>query len=106
MRLPQTEPLLDWIPYPEGESWRMMHNRIKEFMDSLDSNESESVMLVTHGGPLIALVHIWLELSEEFFSKVSYQFDPCSITVLGINRWGEKTIYKLNDTAHLINLEQ
>jgi len=106
IRQPMTEPLLDWIPYPEGESWRMMHTRIKKFMESLDIDESETVLLVTHGGPLIVLVHIWLELPEEFFSKVSYQFDPCSITRLGINKHGEKTIYNLNDTAHLTKLMQ
>ncbi len=28
IKIPLTEPVLDWIPYPEAESWNMMHLRV------------------------------------------------------------------------------
>ena len=45
----------------------------------------------------------WLKLPEE--AKFSFEFSNCSITELNINDWGERTIVKLNDTSHLVNLE-
>jgi len=49
----------------------------------------------------VAIVHWWLNLGEELWPRISFDFEPASITKLTVNRWGEKTISKLNDTSHL-----
>jgi probable phosphoglycerate mutase len=38
LRLPMTEPLWDWIPFPGGESWRMMKNRVYSFMNAINND--------------------------------------------------------------------
>ena len=35
---PMTRPTLDWVPYPEAESWRMMENRVFKCMDQISKN--------------------------------------------------------------------
>ena len=101
MRHPLTEPVMDWIPYPEAESWRMLHNRVVAFMDSIRM-QNNLTLIVAHSMVIVSIIHWWLEFTEDIITRVSYDIDPCSITRLTINSWGEKTISKLNDTGHLL----
>ena len=103
LELPMTEPLLDWIPYPGGESWRMMKNRVYSFMNAINNDGHGTVIIVSHGMTMIVLVFWWLKLPEE--AKISFEFSNCSITELNINERGERTIVKLNDTSHLVSLD-
>ncbi|CAH1222228.1 2,3-bisphosphoglycerate-dependent phosphoglycerate mutase [Paenibacillus plantiphilus] len=100
LALPMTEPIIDWIPYPNAESWRMMHTRLSNFMDKIALDNNEVVIIVSHSNAIIALIHWWLSFPPEMFNR-SFDIQPCSITHLRINEWQEKTIAKLNDTAHL-----
>lgn len=99
--LPMTEPRIDWIHYPNAESWRKMNDRVFEFMSLLDKEMAENIVIVTHRGIILAIIDWWLELNEHYINKISYDIDPCSITYLRINKWGEKTISKMNDTSHI-----
>jgi broad specificity phosphatase PhoE len=106
LQLPETFPLIDWVPYDQAESWRMMTDRVMGFLDSVAREDrSESLMLVSHANALVAVVHWWLRLVEAHWSTISYDFDCASISELTTNRWGERTITRLNDTAHLQGLK-
>ena len=98
---PMTQPALDWIPYPEAESWRMMTNRLFKCMDQLSRNTSGIGVVVSHGNAGIAIIQWWLKLAESCRSGISFELDPCSISHLSVNSYGERTIVKLNDTCHL-----
>lgn len=101
IRSPITDPIMDWIPYPEAESWRMLHDRAVTFMDTIRADHN-IVLLVAHSLVIVSVIHWWLEFTEDIITRVSFDIDPCSITRLRINKWGEKTISKLNDTSHLL----
>lgn len=98
---PISEPLMDWIHYPNAESWRSFNNRVFEFMNGIEQASYETVVVVSHKRTIVSLIHWWLEFSEEYIKKVSFDIEPCSITYLRVNKWEEKTISKLNDTLHL-----
>jgi len=100
--LARSEPLMDWVHYPNAESWRSFNKRVFEFMKAIEQESTETVLIVSHRRTIMAIIHWWLEFSEDYIKKVSFDIDPCSITVLRINKWGEKTITKLNDTAHVM----
>jgi len=100
--IPITTPLVDWTPYPGAESWRMMSVRVNAFMESL-SPEQETTLLVMHGGSGNAAICWWLGLGIGE-TNIAFDLEPCSISRFAINSWGERTIYKLNDTQHLITL--
>lgn len=99
--IPLVEPIWDWQPYPNAESWRMFNNRVTQFMNRIDESSKELVVIVTHGGTAIPIINWWLGLEEEQQKNISFDMSPCSLTHLRINEWGENTIKKLNDTSHL-----
>lgn len=98
---PITEPAWDWIPYPNAESWRIFNRRVFDFMDRMEASSEERVVIVTHSGTAIAIICWWLELEEAYKRNISFDISIGSISRLRINESGEKTIAKLNDTAHL-----
>lgn len=107
---PITAPVCDWVPYPEGESWRMMSTRVRRFMYRVAKEESDVMLIVTHGNSGAAIIDWWLGLEIGAHVSISYDLDPCSITHLVTRRWTlpnhgtfeEKIISRLNDTAHLV----
>lgn len=101
VKCPVASPIADWAPYPQAESWRMLVDRVRRFMDNIGNDQHDVVLIVTHANTGIVLVSDWLQLPEAMWSRVSYELDPCSVTRLTKNAWGERTISVLNDTRHL-----
>jgi len=104
LELPVTEPVLDWIPYPQAESWRMMQTRVVSFLERLAQQDRGIAVLVTHGSVIVAAIQWWLALPEELIVTTSFEAEPCSLTRLRIGPWGERAIAKLNETGHLVGL--
>jgi broad specificity phosphatase PhoE len=63
--LEKTEPLFEWIPFPEAENWRMLHERITPFLDQIDKREYDTVLIVSHGNPIEECIYWWLDFSFE-----------------------------------------
>jgi len=68
--------LSDWIncPAKNGESYRMMQERVNAFMDELKSSDAQSVVVFTHAG-VIRLIHVYLgffQLENSFEFPVEY----------------------------------
>jgi probable phosphoglycerate mutase len=104
LELPQTEPIWDWIAYPQAESWRMLETRVFDTMDRIAGECAGTAMVVTHGMSGAAVVHWWLRLGECCRRTVYFSLDPASITVLQTNGYLEQVIERLNDTGHLAGL--
>ncbi|UCE10514.1 MAG: histidine phosphatase family protein [Candidatus Thorarchaeota archaeon] len=99
--IPMSEPSVDWTPYPEAESWRMLQERVAEVMSELEQKEEDVVLIVGHGNTNAVIVEWWLQLPSEH--NIYFPTHPASITWLGINDFGDREIRKLNETAHLTN---
>lgn len=97
--IPPSEPILDWRPYPQAESWRQFFQRVAGFIDSFTARQERAAILVSHAATIHVIVAWWLGLSLEY--NTSFSIAPASLTVLTTNRWGERTLERLNDTAHL-----
>ena len=104
LELEKTEPLLDWVPFPEAESWRMLHERIRPALTNIHSKEPETVIIVSHGNVLEECIFWWLDFSLEMRRTIAFRTDPCSITLLGTNDWQQRTVEFLNRTGHLVPL--
>ncbi len=96
-----TDPLHDWQPYPEADTWRRFYSRVSDTMDLFSEHRDGLLLLVAHAGTITNMVAWWLKLKIEKLSEVSFAASPTSISVLNVNQWGEHTIERLNDTAHL-----
>jgi probable phosphoglycerate mutase len=101
VEIPISEPLLDWIPYPEAESWRMLQDRVASVMSELEQRQENIVMIVGHGQCNAAIIEWWLQLPKEL--SITFVTHPASITWLGIDSFGLRDIRKLNETAHLMS---
>jgi probable phosphoglycerate mutase len=99
LAIPPSEPLLDWQPYPQAESWRQFFTRVTQFMDEFSAQQGATTLLVTHSATVHAIIEWWLGLPVD--SPTYFDVDPASITVLRLSRWGERSVERLNDTAHL-----
>jgi len=98
-----SEPLLDWRPYPGGETWREFYSRVSGFMERLADSDLPAI-IVAHGGTIMQIVSWWLGLDMETISRVSFRTSPASVSVLDVTELGERRIERLNDTAHLYHL--
>ena len=99
--LERTEPYIDWQTYPQAETWRQFYLRVSEYVEHLTESQESLILLVTHGGTIINIVAWWLQLEIDMLSEVSFDSSLTGITVLRTNQRNERTIERLNDTAHL-----
>ena len=100
IQLPPTRPLVEYRPYPGSENWWEMNDRVWAALDAI-AERHELAVVITHTLSAICVVHWWLRLGQEHWDRVPYDFDPCSLTLLTVNVFGERTITRLNDTCHL-----
>jgi broad specificity phosphatase PhoE len=101
LRTPPTEPLLDWRPFPGGETWREFYTRVAACMEELTREQEELLVVVSHGGTIIQQVGWWLRMGIETLGHSWFDIHPASLSVLRLNKWGDRTVERLNDTAHL-----
>jgi probable phosphoglycerate mutase len=99
LALPPSEPLYDWQPYPQAETWRQFFIRVNQFMQEFSQGQERLAVLVTHAATIHVITAWWLGLPVE--SETHFELAPASISVLRLNRWKEHSIERLNDTAHL-----
>ncbi|GAA5346751.1 histidine phosphatase family protein [Planifilum fimeticola] len=104
---PFSEPAIDWIPYAEGESWRMMHHRICRFMNRIQDEQEDLAVMVSHSNSMICIINHWLGIHEDHhLANIMYELEPCCIVHLRQDKHGCRTIVRLNDTSHLETLPQ
>ncbi len=62
------------IQVPNGESYILLQQRILDFYTSLDHSSEEKIIIVTHAGPIRALLsHIrQIDLKDSFDIKIGY----------------------------------
>jgi probable phosphoglycerate mutase len=102
LQLPRTLPELDWVPFPEAESWRMMFRRLASYLDEVEARQTGPLVIVSHRNALVCIINWWLRLTDDrSLQDLMYDADPCSVTQLRIDRHGCRSIDRLNDTSHL-----
>jgi probable phosphoglycerate mutase len=101
LRVPMSQPLIDWIAFPEAENWRMMLARLTPFLESLLTREAEVIVLISHRNVVTAIVQWWLGMPEALLSTTDFEAEPGSLAHLKVMYWGGRGIHKLNETSHL-----
>lgn len=100
---PAAETELHHRNYPGGETRHEFYVRNVEGLKACADWEKENLLIVAHKGTVQNLLFAWLGMSmEEVVAKnFSVDISPASVTVLGVNKWHEHCIYRLNDVSHL-----
>ena len=98
---PTSQPIFDWQPYPGAETWRTFLQRLTPFFERAAAEGPETALWVSHSLVIKAAIQWWLGFNEAQISSTHFQFDPSSITWLSTSPWGNRSVVKINDTAHL-----
>ncbi len=88
---------------PGGESIQEVRDRTAGALRRVvEKHDSETVLIVSHGNAIGAMVAELLRLPLE--STWSFQFDNTSITQLAFSKSGRLTVLSVNDAAHISGL--
>lgn len=89
--------------YPGGETRSEFYARNVEGLWACADVEKENLLIVAHKGTVQNIIFRWLGMDMQQVVAHNYSVDiqPASITVLGVNKWHEHTIFRLNDISHL-----
>lgn len=100
---PASEQELDHRNYPEGETRNEFYDRTVEGLWKNADVEKENLLIVAHKGTVQNIIFRWLGMDMQTVVKHNFSVDvqPASVTVLGINKWHEHAIFRLNDVSHL-----
>ena len=89
--------------YPGGETRKEFYDRCVEGIRACADMEQENLIIVAHKGTIQNIIFYWLGFDIEEVNNYNFSVDilPGSLTVLGVNKWLEHSIFLLNDTSHL-----
>lgn len=89
--------------YPGGETRKEFYDRCVNGIRACADMEKENLIIVAHKGTIQNIIFYWLGFDIEEVNNYNFSVDilPGSLTVLGINKWLEHSIFLLNDTSHL-----
>lgn len=99
-----THPLIDWAPYPDAETWRLLNRRVSATMDRIYAGEGENLIVVGHSGSLHHVIFWWLRLPVEIVEYINLGLDNASLTTLSVTGLDQRRLDRLNDTSHLKGL--
>lgn len=86
---------------PGGETFDAVCARVADALADLRSAAHTRVLVVTHAGPLHAMLHtLFGDRQAEFEEALGVRFTPASITRVRFAS-GEAELVQLNDAAHL-----
>ena len=94
---PVTGRELDHINYDGGETRRSFYERTVAGFRKLVEQQKGDLIIVSHKGTIQNML---------FAKKISFDIRPGSVTVLGVNKWGEHAVFDLNDTSYLYGRPQ
>ena len=102
-RRPPSEHDLNHRNYPGGETRNELYLRSTRGLWKAADVEKENLLIVAHKGTIQNIIFRWLGMDMPMVVKQNFSIDiqPASLTVLGINKWHEHAIFRLNDNSHL-----
>jgi alpha-ribazole phosphatase len=84
-----------------GETFVRVQARVAEALNDLLDRECSNVLIVTHAGPLHAMLHsLFGDQEAEMQETLAVRFSPASVTRIALNE-GRAQLLSLNEVAHL-----
>ena len=100
---PASEQELDHRNYPGGETRNEFYLRNVHGLWHCADVDKENLLIVAHKGTIQNIIFRWLGMDMQQVAAFNFSVDvqPASVTVLGINKWHEHAVFRLNDVSHL-----
>jgi len=92
---------------PGGESYADLHRRVAWGLERIIAQcLNQQIAVVTHGGPIVTYLRSFLGYESDQRNKPRFICDVASVHHLKIDEDGEKTVFCLNDSAHLAEMPE
>jgi broad specificity phosphatase PhoE len=96
-----TQPIKDWRPYRNGESFAEMYSRAGGILTKITNECEDVVLIVSHMWFIDKIISWWLGVSINDIKPLTFLTTNASISILSYTKYDEKTLERLNDTLHL-----
>jgi len=95
---PAPGPQIDHRNYPGGETRREFFQRTIAGVEKNIDLVKDNAVIISHKGTIQNILFHWLgmDLEEAVKRNISFSIDAASYTILDFNRWGERSIERLN----------
>jgi len=91
----------DWKP-SGGENSDQMTNRIKRFLNKMvKEHPADSVLWVTHGGPIFKVLHRILLIPYDKMNKRKSVSENTAVSIVELDTEGNHTVHLVNCVKHL-----
>ncbi len=88
------------VKIPKGESLLMLQKRVMKMLGEMLLNErSNTVAIVTHGGPIRVILYNALKCKDSMFFKIEQNL--AALNIVDFCNCLPKKVIKINDTRHL-----
>ena len=94
---------LDHRPVEGAETWREFYTRIANGLNEIQKDDSEKVIIVSHGGALNNIIAWWLKIPIDVLNNCRFKGKPGAITKLNIDDNNFRVLSNLSDDIHLRN---
>jgi broad specificity phosphatase PhoE len=92
------------LEFPDGETFIDFSKRTISFLDRLKAHKpSDTILVVSHNGPLKTLVCHFLGIDQEHWWQI--RIDVASLSIMDISARGAM-LSRLNDTSYLKNMSK
>jgi broad specificity phosphatase PhoE len=90
---------------PGGESFDDVLLRVSQALSECEARGQKNVLIVTHAGPLHAMLHTFFGHREAEMQEVlGVRFSPASITRIEVSN-GQAQLLALNEVTHILHEE-
>jgi probable phosphoglycerate mutase len=93
-----SETAFDVPQFPGGETWRVFWNRIIDVCNEIVADDSDNIIIASHGVTLSIWQSIWL---GEGIRKFEYTGFAGGVSFYGITNDGKRIIHRLNDSSYM-----
>lgn len=87
--------------FSDAESRRDVWNRLKDFYESILADESEHILIVSHGDTLSIFNALFLHLSPELLSEVDLFGMAGGVSFFQVNPDGKHILRRLSDLSYI-----
>jgi len=87
--------------FSDAESRRDVWNRLKNFYESILADESEHILIVSHGDTLSIFNALFLHLSPELLSEVDLFGMAGGVSFFQVNPDGKHILRRLSDLSYI-----
>ena len=94
-------PLMYYRAFPDAETYEDVYNRLLPFVNEIEKDNTENIIIVGHGFSFRMLILHWLKIPLEMFEKISIEGSAGGVSILSENESKVKILNVWNDKSYM-----